>query len=164
MHKDAGASVRASRAGHVVAEALVIVALILLVIIFTIQTFEEISPFAKASQGRGPFFFPRFVLAGMGVLLLLLLAGLRNGAERLPASGPVLRTLTLMAATAVYCALMPVIGFLWSSMLFAIAVPLILGRRDIVTLAAVAVIYALAVWFLFERIFLILLPAFSWPL
>ncbi|WP_174802922.1 tripartite tricarboxylate transporter TctB family protein [Martelella limonii] len=154
-----------SRAARL-SEAAVIGALVLVVLVFFIQTFEEISAFAKASQGRGPFFFPRFVLGIMAVLLALLIAllpGARHGGSELPALRPSLRMLALMAATAVYCALMPVIGFLWSSMIFALAVPFILGRRDFLLLGAVAVGYSLAVWFLFERVFLILLPGFSWP-
>ncbi|WP_180899869.1 tripartite tricarboxylate transporter TctB family protein [Martelella soudanensis] len=149
-----------------VTEAAVIGALALVVLVFFIQTFEEISAFARASQGRGPFFFPRFVLGVMAVLLALLmflLPGVRHRGTELPALRPSLRMLALMAATAGYCAAMPVIGFLASSIVFAIAVPAILGRRDILLLAAVAASYSLAVWFLFERVFLILLPGFSWP-
>nr|WP_272213796.1 tripartite tricarboxylate transporter TctB family protein [Marinicella sp. W31]MDC2879748.1 tripartite tricarboxylate transporter TctB family protein [Marinicella sp. W31] len=155
-----GAVSLASRA----AEAAVIAALFLLVVVFTIQTFEEISAFARASQGKGPFFFPRFVLAAMALLLLLLLPGLRRGSRALPPLAPAGKMLALMAATATYCALMPFIGFLAASVLFAIAVPLVLGRRDTILLVAVAISYSLAVWFLFERVFLILLPGFSWPL
>ncbi|MBB4120901.1 tripartite tricarboxylate transporter TctB family protein [Martelella radicis] len=155
-----GAVSRASRA----AETAVIAALFLLVIVFTIQTFEEISAFARASQGKGPFFFPRFVLAVMAFLLLLLLPGLKHGSRELPPLAPALKMVALMAATAVYCALMPVIGFLAASVLFAVAVPLVLGRRDIGLLVAVAISYSLAVWLLFERVFLILLPGFAWPL
>ncbi|AQZ53930.1 tripartite tricarboxylate transporter TctB family protein [Martelella mediterranea] len=149
-----------------ISEAAVIGALALLVLVFFIQTFEEISAFARASQGRGPFFFPRFVLGVMALLialLILLLPGARHRGSELPALKPALRMLALMAATAGYCAAMPVIGFLSSSIVFAIVVPAILGRRDILVLAAVAVSYSLAVWFLFERVFLILLPGFSWP-
>lgn len=147
-------------------EMAVIGALALVVLVFFIQTFEEISVFARASQGRGPFFFPRFVL-GLLAVLLVLLAGLLPGARRrspeLPALRPALRMASLIGATGLYCAAMPVAGFLWSSIVFAIVVPVILGRRDMLLLGVVAASYSVAVWLLFERVFLILLPGFSWP-
>jgi putative tricarboxylic transport membrane protein len=127
--------------------------------VFIAATFGKTSAFAQASSGRGPFFFPGIVLGIMAALLPLVLVGLRNRVTALPERRPMLRMLSVMLATGLYCGLIEVLGFLIASLLFAAFVPLLLGRRDFLTIAIVAVTYAIAVWMLFEKVFLIILPA-----
>lgn len=135
-----------------------------LVLIFVAATFGKTSAFAQASSGRGPFFFPRIVMALLLVLTPFLFMGLRSGTRALPPARPLTRMLSLMLATAIYCYFIGILGFLISSVLFAIIVPVLLGRRDVGLLAPIALAYGAAVWLLFERVFLIILPASPWPL
>lgn len=128
--------------------------------VFFVLTFGEVSAFARASAGRGPYFFPRVVLILLLIVETVLLFSVFSPrhpmvSRRLPS----LRMGLLIAATAAYCALIPLAGFLISSVIFGIFVPLLLGRRDYGVIIAVALVYSTAVWWLFERVFLIILPA-----
>lgn len=128
--------------------------------VFFVLTFGEVSAFARASAGRGPYFFPRVVLVLLLIVETVLLFSVF--APRHPDVGrrlPNRRMALLMAATAAYCALIPLAGFLIASVIFGIFVPLLLGRRDYAVIVPVAVAYSVAVWWLFERVFLIILPA-----
>jgi hypothetical protein len=77
---------------------------------------------------------------------------------------PMNRMLLLIVATGIYCGLIGLLGFLIASVLFAFAVPLLLGRRDFLLLVTIALIYGVAVWLLFEKLFQIILPASPWPI
>lgn len=145
-------------------ELAVTLAILGVILTFLAATFGKTSAFAQASSGRGPFFFPRIVIALLLLLTPVLFLGLRHGAPALPTARPLTRMLCLMGATALYCLLIGVLGFLISSVLFAVAVPVLLGRRDLGLLALLALAYGTAVWLLFEKVFLIILPASPWPL
>jgi len=134
------------------------------ILVFLAATFGRTSAFAQASSGRGPFFFPRILIALLLILVPFLLAGAVRHGRALPLQKPLARMLSLIAATGAYCALIGLAGFLIASVLFAMAVPLLLGRRDVVLLAALALPYGAIVWLLFEKVFLIVLPASPWPI
>ena len=140
-------------------ERLVALAIVLLTGLFLSMTFGEVSAFARQSAGRGPFFFPRIVLIALLVAECFLLWSAFSPPgedERRPVSW---KFALLILATAAYCALIPVAGFLISSAVYGFAVPVLLGRRDVILLAVVSLVYSIALWLLFERVFLIILPA-----
>lgn len=153
-----------ARVGGFWAEIAIAIAITAGLVVFLAATFGETSAFAQASSGRGPFFFPRFVLGAMFLAVPFLFLGARHNVRALPPAGPLARMGLLILATAGYCALIGVLGFLIASVLFAVLVPLLLGRRDPVTIVLVAVVYSAAVWALFEKVFLIILPASPWDI
>jgi len=57
------------------------------------------------------------------------------------------------------CIMLAEVGFIPSCILFCIAYPYLLGYKNIPVLAAVGTCYALAIWYTFENILLIILPA-----
>lgn len=126
------------------------------------ESFREDYYLARASHAMGPAFFPRIVLSGMVLLSLAVIIGaIRNesGAVRLEGAAPVLG---LIAITIAYGIAMFWIGFLISSFLFIVAASLILGYRNLPVVIPVAAAYAFAVWFMFQKILLIILPASPW--
>ncbi|GHF46221.1 tripartite tricarboxylate transporter TctB family protein [Seohaeicola zhoushanensis] len=151
-----------SRAGIIpgsTGERVVALVIVLTTALFLSLTFGEVSAFARQSAGRGPYFFPRIVLIGLVLAeCFLLWSAFARGEneERRPVTW---KFAGLVLATAGYCALIPWAGFLIASALYGLAVPLLLGRRDVILLAVVSLVYSVALWMLFERVFLIILPA-----
>ena len=145
-------------------EATLTLLILATIMIFLVATFGETSAFAQASSGRGPFFFPRMVLVILLAMMPAVVVGLRRQAQPLPPMKPMNRMLLLIVATGIYCGLIGLLGFLIASVLFAFAVPLLLGRRDFLLLVTIALIYGVAVWLLFEKLFQIILPASPWPI
>ena len=143
-------------------EAVLLAGFLALVVAFFWASFAEVSAFARSGHGRGPFFFPRLVLGVMALLLPFLVLGLVRGSRRMPERAPLIKLGAVIALTALYIAALERVGFVAASIAYALAIPVLLGRRDLWLLVPVAVIYALVVWLLFERAFLIILPAGSW--
>ena len=143
-------------------EAALLAGFLVLVASFFWASFAEVSAFARSGHGRGPFFFPRLVLGVMALLLPFLVLGLVRGSRRMPERAPLIKLGAVIALTALYIAALERVGFVAASIAYALAIPVLLGRRDLWLLVPVAVIYALVVWLLFERAFLILLPGGSW--
>ncbi|MDD9720677.1 tripartite tricarboxylate transporter TctB family protein [Sulfitobacter sp. PR48] len=144
----------------IIADRVVALCIVAVTAVFLMLTFGEVSAFARNSAGRGPYFFPRLVLIFLLIAESFLLANVfspRGAVQNSPR--PTWRVAWLVLATAAYCALIQLAGFLIASILFGIAVPLLLGRRTWITIMAVALVYSIAVWLLFERVFLIILPA-----
>ncbi len=134
-----------------------------LVSLFLIHhTFEPIYQRSYQAAGRGPVFFPRILLGIMLVLsLAVMVQGLRETALRIePALA--LRMAAVVAVTAAYVLAITRAGFLISSIAFALILPPLLGYRRPLPILAVAAIYPLAVWYLFDRVVRILLPASPW--
>ncbi|MCC5968872.1 MAG: tripartite tricarboxylate transporter TctB family protein [Pararhodobacter sp.] len=143
-------------------EATLLAGFLVLIVAFVWASFAEVSAFARSGHGRGPYFFPRLVLGVMALLLPFLVLRLVRSTRTLPERAPMIRLGAVIALTALYIAGLERIGFVASSIVYALAIPLLLGRRDLWLLVPVAVVYALVVWLLFERAFLIILPAGSW--
>ncbi|WP_370210165.1 tripartite tricarboxylate transporter TctB family protein [Roseovarius sp.] len=126
------------------------------------QTFAEISAFAQSSQGRGPFFYPRFLMAGIAVLALTMALRPALSDEVRPKGAGLRRLIGLIAAVVAYALGLAYLGFLISSLLFACLTPLFLGYRRAVVIPLVAVAFSVSVWWLFESVFLIILPRSAW--
>lgn len=126
------------------------------------ETFRDDYHLSRASHAMGPAFFPRIVLSGMVLLSLFVIFDAfrkESGSVKLGGLGPVLG---LIAITVAYGVAMFWIGFLFSSFLFVVAAALILGYRKLIVIVPVAAGYALAVWFMFQEILLIILPSSPW--
>lgn len=140
-------------------ERVVALVIVLTTALFLSMTFGEVSAFARQSAGRGPYFFPRIVLIALVFAECFLLWSVFARGETAEARPVGWKFAGLVLATAAYCALIPWAGFLISSVLYGLAVPILLGRRDVLLLAVVSLVYSVALWMLFERVFLIILPA-----
>lgn len=126
------------------------------------DTFRDDYHLSRAGHAMGPAFFPRIVLACISVMAVLVIADtLRRPAGRVRIVGH-WRVLGLVGIAVVYGEAITVIGFTLASIAFVVAVAAILGYRRWAVVVSVAVIYAFAVWFLFEKVLLIILPASPW--
>lgn len=126
------------------------------------QTFVEISAFAQASQGRGPFFYPRFIMAAIALLALVMIIRPSGVSEEIPDSRGMKKLFLMFAIVAGYTLGLASIGFLLSSVIFALITPFILGYRHLLSIAAVATGFSLFTWWLFQNVFLIILPPGEW--
>ena len=143
-------------------EAALLAGFLALVVAFFWASFAEVSAFARSGHGRGPYFCPRLVLGVMALLLPFLVLGLVRGSRRMPARAPLIKLGAGFALPARYIDARERGGVVGARSASERAIPVLLGRRDLWLLVPVAVIYALVVWLLFERAFLILLPGGSW--
>lgn len=112
----------------------------------------------------GPSFFPNFVatiLIGFSVLLVFqgALSRKPGNFDRLDfRSFGLWRALIALGAGAVYTALLRPVGFLPMTILFILALMLLLGARKPLVLALVPLAATAGVWLVFERLLLISLP------
>ena len=107
-------------------------------------------------------FYPRILLIGVFVLatIVVIRGVMRRG-------GPVdrldWRTFTgMLVATAAYALLIPEIGFLFSSILYCLATPLLLGYRRWVVVVPVAVVFPAVTWYVFRIALKMSLPRSPW--
>jgi len=132
-------------------------------IFFWIESFDEAYAVSEVSAGRGPMFYPRILLVAWTLLALVVtLRGLRE-----PPIGGVNRrvvatVLATIAVTGLYVAGILAAGFLIASLGFVLALPLVLGYRKPMTLGALVAIFPVSVWWLFDRLFKIILPTSPW--
>lgn len=147
--------------GRAFATGVALAILALAALLFS-QTFAEISAFARASQGQGPFFYPRFIIAAIALLGVLMILRPVPGSEPVPSGAGLWRLLGLVLAVMAYALGLSLAGFLISSLIFACLTPLFLGYRRLAVTALVAAVFCVSVWYLFENAFLILLPRSPW--
>lgn len=109
----------------------------------------------------GPVFYPRVLL----VLWILMAGILTIQALRRTWTVPVQdwpMIAKVMAVVSVSTLLMEVIGFLLAAILFCTAYTWVTGYRRPVGLILVGLIFPVVVWYLFENVLLITLPANPW--
>lgn len=126
------------------------------------ETFREDYHLSRASHAMGPAFFPRIVLAGMALLSLVAIVesiSSESGGTGLAGAG---RVLGLIAITLAYGLSIGWIGFMFASFAFIVAASLALGYRRLAVVLPVAAVYAFSVWFMFEKVLLIVLPSSPW--
>lgn len=141
----------------------VIGGLILLTTVFLIwHTFDDVYQTSILTAGRGPVFFPRIVLGAMAVFsLIVIVEGLGETSDPMrlnafAAVGPA------VALTGAYIFSISWAGFVIPTLLFTTLLPFILGYRKWKTVLTISVIYTLSVWYVFEKVFLIILPSSPW--
>lgn len=115
-----------------------------------------------------PLFFPQ-ILIGAGVILAIvlivqggrpLLAGLAGSADD-DAPQNVGRIVVVMAMVGCYFAVMPIVGFPISTVVFLMVFALVLGYRNPVGILATALLGPLVIWYVFTAGLEAPLPA--WP-
>ena len=139
------------------------------------HTFEPAYDTAFAAAGRGPVFYPRILLGVIIVLAAAIALQSLLQATRVQASGrpadaapdragwralpPLLAAITL---TSGYVMAFSAAGYLLSTIIYALLLPLVFGYRNPLAIGAFALSYAVATWYLFEKVFLIILPKSPW--
>lgn len=137
--------------------------LILLATLFLIaHTFNDAYNVSILTAGRGPVFYPRFVLAAM---LLFSLLVIQSGVGKRPdaiSTKSFLTVLSVIAVSGMYIASIITMGFLMPTIAFSIVLPILLGYRNWKITVVVGAIYPVVVWYVFQKIFLIVLPTSPW--
>lgn len=127
------------------------------------HTFDEVYQTSILTAGRGPVFFPRIILGGM---LLFSVVVILEGVNEEPAAGLAPKSLALIVSvillTGIYIYSIGAAGFLISTIVFTFLLPLLLGYRNLLICGAIAIIYPFVVWYVFEKVFLIILPTSPW--
>lgn len=126
------------------------------------HTFDDAYAVSIITAGRGPVFFPRILLA---VMLLLSAAVIYEG-WRTPFV-PISKRQFLFAGaalglTGIYIYAITAAGFLISTTFYIFMLPWLLGYRNAVATTAIAAVYPVTVWFIFEKFFKIILPSSPW--
>jgi putative tricarboxylic transport membrane protein len=131
------------------------------------HTFDEAYQTSILTAGRGPVFFPRIVLGAMLLFSLITLVEgqikSRSGDDR--DGGPGLAPRVLLPAVVVtggYILSISWAGFVIPTVIFTFLLPLVLGYRNWLLAAAISISYTISVWYIFERVFLIILPSSPW--
>ncbi|MBB4303470.1 hypothetical protein GGD81_002513 [Rhodobium orientis] len=126
------------------------------------HTFDPVYDVSIVTAGRGPVFFPRILLALMLVLsLAVAIEGFRLP-HRFFSGRTALIVVSAVALTGLYIAAITSAGFLISTVVYVFALPFLLGYRNVPVIGAVAAIYPLTVWYVFDKVFLIILPSSPW--
>lgn len=136
---------------------------ILLATLFLIwHTFDPIYQVSFMTAGRGPVFFPRLVLSAMLLFSLIVLWEDRGKEAESHARGSYIRTIAALVTTGLYTLAITRIGFVFSTVIFSALLPWFMGYRRVSVILVLAVVYTLAVWYVFEKVFLIVLPSSPW--
>jgi len=126
------------------------------------HTFDPAYETSILTAGRGPVFFPRIILGAMWVFsLLVIVEGLQKDGDDIIIRGGWTAAVA-MVITGVYILSISWAGFVIPTVLFALTLPFVMGYRRWVPCLGIAVGYTLAVWYIFEKVFLIILPSSPW--
>lgn len=134
----------------------------LLAAFFFYHTFDDAYSVSIITAGRGPVFFPRILLVAM---LMLSLAVMWEGRQEksIPISGQqLLPVIAAIGLTGFYIFAITAAGFLISTTVFVFILPWLLGYRNVRLIVVVTALYPVSVWYLFDKIFKIILPTSPW--
>lgn len=126
------------------------------------HTFDPAYDVSILTAGRGPVFFPRILLGLMFVLSVVVMVEGRLEAPR-PVSGhQFLLVGATLAVTGLYIWGITAAGFLISTVAYVFVLPWLLGYRKALAIVLLAALYPVSVWYLFEKVFKIILPSSPW--
>ncbi len=127
-----------------------------------VHTFDEAYQKSVLTVGRGPVFFPRIILGAM--LLLSLIVTFRSNSERDNTANIRISIMPIAAMTLTGCYIFSIdwAGFILPTLLFTFLMPLILGYHNWKITLGLSVLYTFVIWYVFDRVFLIILPSSPW--
>jgi putative tricarboxylic transport membrane protein len=126
------------------------------------HTFNDVYQTSILTAGRGPVFFPRIVLGAMGLFsLIVVYEGLSEPSEAMSAQA-LLVLGAVVALSGAYIFTINWAGFVIPTLIFTSLLPFALGYFKWKTVLTLSVIYTFAVWYIFEKVFLIILPSSPW--
>lgn len=128
------------------------------------ETFNADYVSAFSTAGQDSMFYPRILLVLMLILAVsVTIQGLREKVSRLNRAS-VFLTLGSVALVSGYIWVVSVLGFLLSSIPFLFVFALAWGYKNLKFLFVISVVFPLMVWYLFQKVFLIVLPSSPWNL
>ncbi len=126
------------------------------------ESFDEIYQASGVGVAQDAVFYPRIVLGAIVALALMLALqawlGARPPSQAEDAPFRWRPVIAIIASTASYAALIPLAGYLMSTLLFVAVVPVLLGFRHWRAWALTVVLFPLGSWLLFTRVIKIPLP------
>jgi putative tricarboxylic transport membrane protein len=126
------------------------------------HTFDQVYQTSILTAGRGPVFYPRIVLGAMGVFsLIVVFEGLSTHSEAMSTQAYLVLSAGV-ALTGAYIFTINWAGFVIPTLIFTSLMPITLGYKKWKTMLILSVIYILGVWYIFEKVFLIILPSSPW--
>jgi len=129
---------------------------------FFFHTFDPAYNVSAVTAGKGPVFFPRILLVLMALFSLgVIWQGTREAFQPI-ARAQFYHALGAIALTGIYIFAITWAGFLISSVVFIFALPWVLNYRNLKVIAAITAVYPVATWYLFEKVFKIILPSSPW--
>lgn len=136
-------------------------AVIAISVIFYIQA----SRMPTAERGIGPGDYPRFICCGLFIFGIINIVSTMIKSRGIPLIDVkeinwryLLRALVMFAMTFVYYKLLKPVGFLLTTPFYLFASSMLFGYRKKVKAAVIALVFTVAVYFLFVRVFLVILP------
>ncbi len=137
----------------------------ILVIAISIVFFIQASAMPGSERGIGPGDYPKvicYVLFALGFIQLVTTVVRSRGIPLIDFSSIniryLLRALIMLILIFIYYKLMRPVGFLITTPVFLFASFILFGYRKKAKAAAVALIFSVAVYFLFTKVFLVILP------
>lgn len=116
----------------------------------------------KVRLGIGPGGFPRFigvVLAILGVLQTITALSVGVAAPKFNVEKKFASLfIAAVAATAIYVALLPTVGFILLTPILMVFMMYLFGERHFGKMALISIITTVVVWLLFTKVFMIFLP------
>ena len=126
------------------------------------HTFDAAYQTSLLTAGRGPVFYPRIVLAAMALFSVIVMAEGIGETEEYPTRRALLVVFAAIGLTGAYIFSISPFGFVIPTAFFTFLLPLVLGYRNVVVTLLIAVLYTAAVWYIFNEVFLIILPSSPW--
>lgn len=137
----------------------------LIVIVVSIILFINASNMPQSSRGIGPGDYPKVICAVLFVLGLIQLVVTVIECKGIPLidfssinKKYLLRALIMLALTLLYYYLLKPVGFLITTPLYLFASFILFGYKKKVKAAIIAIVFSVAVYFLFTKVFLVILP------
>ncbi|MGN0906093.1 MAG: tripartite tricarboxylate transporter TctB family protein [Bullifex sp.] len=119
----------------------------------------------SAEKGIGPGDYPKFICAVLFFLSLVQLVSVIASVKGIPLidfkqinTRYLLRALIMVAATFVYYKLMKPVGFLIMTPLYLFGSFMLFGYKKKVKGAVIAIVFSVAVYLLFTKVFMVFLP------
>ncbi|MBJ3776633.1 tripartite tricarboxylate transporter TctB family protein [Acuticoccus mangrovi] len=110
----------------------------------------------RAAQSKT--IFPVVVLAGAILCGLLIAAGAARNSDTPFATAGLLKAVGIGALAAIYAIALPRVGFLIATTALSVLLPVLLGYRNIVAIAAFTIAILALVWLVFIRLMNVPLP------
>ncbi len=126
------------------------------------HTFGEAYQTSILTAGRGPVFFPRIVLAAMALFSVIVIVEGMKEEDDAPDFRTLLVISTAIGLTGAYIFSIEWAGFVIPTMIFTFLLPFVIGYRKWLMSLSISIVYTLGVWYIFEKVFLIILPSSPW--
>lgn len=134
-----------------------------LFVILGIAVYFGANNLQKVKLGIGPGGFPKVIsvfmmILGLCMIISVLLKGMPKPEFRMEKKSLLLLA-TSIALCLLYAAVVDKVGFLISTTILLYAMILLFGTKEYIKAAIISVLFTVAVWLLFTKVFMIFLPA-----